>query len=421
MNEDIYIGQQSTYGGRLRSLNLSLEARRSHMYVIGKTGLGKSTFLRNMIIQDLEAGRGLAVLDPHGSLAEELLDDIPSSRSDDLVYFNPADTEKPIGFNIFTQGNNLDADIVRSTVVGSFKHLWHDSWGPRMEYVLSNTIQSILEAEPGSLLSCQRMLNDKLYRARIVSKLKDPVLINFWRQEFAGYSDRFRAEVIAPIQNKLGRLTTSPLLRNILGQVRSTINLRFMLDNRRILLANLSKGKIGEDNSSILGSLLVTAFHLSAMQRADEEESDRRDFTLYLDEFQNFGGDTFISTLSEARKFRLSLVLAHQYMNQLPVPLQHAVTGNVGTMVCFGISPEDADRLQKHFDPYNSDMLVSLDRGKACMRTTINGAYLEPFRVAIPPPPPPQHGHREMLTARSRLKYGRPREEIERKLARAFR
>ena len=414
------IGERLGYGGYRRLFGTPRTDRRHHTYIIGRTGLGKTTLLRNLIKQDIERGDGVAVLDPHGDLAEELLDDIPSSRTNDLVYFNPADIERPLGFNLFTQGGGLESHLVASTIVAAFKHLWHDSWGPRLEYILVNTIQTLIEVGEVSIVSVQQILANERYRAWITGRLQNSTLKSFWLNEFERYDPRFRTEAIAPIQNKIGRLVTSPILRNILGQVRSTFDLRFMMDNRRIFIANLSKGKIGEDNSNLLGSLLATALHLGAMQRAEQPEEERKDFYLYLDEFHNFGGDTFISTLSEARKYRLSLILSHQYLDQLSSPLRSAVTGNVGTLICFGISPEDAERLKTTLHPYTPDLLVSLGRGQVCIRTLEDGEHVQPFKAIIPPPEAPRYRRKEKLIAYSRERFGIPKDKIEEKLKRYY-
>ena len=326
--------------------------------------------------------------------------------------------ERPIGFNLFTQGRGVDNHLVASTIVSAFEHLWSESWGPRLEYILSNTIEALLEVGQVSLLSAQRLLSDAVFRARIVRRVRNPVVRGFWLSEFESWPDRQKAEALAPVQNKLGRLFTSPLLRNILGQVKSTIDVGFMMDDSRILVANLSRGRLGEDKSDLLGSLLVAAFHLAAMQRAARPEENRPDFCLYVDELQSFTSRTFTSTLSEARKYRLSLVLAHQYLDQLSNSLQSAILGNAGTLISFGVGPEDAVRLSRSFEPYQPDALVSLDRGEILVRTLEGGRHTEPFRARVLPPGAARPGRREKLKALSREKYGRARAEIEDKLYR---
>ena len=295
-----HIGIRDGWGGEY-PVSLSLSDRRQHLYLIGKTGTGKTTLLRNLIVQHLAAGHGVGLIDPHGDLAEELLDCIPPNRADDLVYFNPGDLDFPIGLNLIANVAPDDRHLVASGIVGAFKSIWRDSWGPRLEYILYNAIAALLDCPNTSLLGVNRMLTDAAYRRRVVSKVRDPFVRAFWTDEYEQYDPRFQREAIAPIQNKLGQFLLNPVVRNILGQVRAKVSIPFMMNTGRIFIANLSKGKLGADKSGLLGSLLTTQFQLAAMARVNQPEHQRRDFYLFIDEFQNFTTDAFVGILSEAR------------------------------------------------------------------------------------------------------------------------
>lgn len=344
----LHIGHREVWGGRA-SFGLSRNDRRQHVYVVGKTGTGKSTLLRNMILQDIEAGEGVGIIDPHGDLALELLDHVPPRRSRDVVYFNPADQDRPIGLDLLRAVPEERRHLVASGLVSAFKNVWSDSWGPRLEYILYACIAALASVENATLLGAQRMLTDEHYRWWVLRQVDDPMARSFWEDEFAGYDKRFLSEAVAPLQNKIGQLVMSRLIRNIVGQVASRIDLRYIMDHRRIFIANLSKGNLGEDKSNLLGSMLVTAFQLAAMGRSDVATGERTDWFLYVDEFQSFATDAFASILSEARKYRLSLTLSHQYTRQLRDPIRHAVFGNVGTMISYRVSDADARVLHREF------------------------------------------------------------------------
>ncbi len=403
--------------GRDVPFGLSRSDRRQHVYCIGQTGAGKTTLLRNLILQDIEAGRGVAVIDPHGDLAHDLLDHIPRSRTDDLVYFNPADLEHPVGFNMLERVEPDRRPLVASSVVSVFKSIWRDSWGPRLEYILYNAVAALLDCENASLLGLQRIFVDDLYRWWVVKQVKDPLVRSFWENEFARYDKRFLQEAVAPIQNKVGQLLTSSTIRNILGQVRSKIDLRFMMDDRRILIANLSKGKLGEDKANLLGAMLVSKFQLAAMSRTDTSEAQREDFHLYIDEFQNFSTDAFISILSEARKYRLCLTLSHQYMDQLREEIRDAALGNAGTIISFRIGNRDAQVLEPELG-FTARRLSNLANRQICVKLLDGGDYGEPFVGQTMPPTATRHGRRENMIRRSREKYGTPRARIEDKIHR---
>lgn len=416
-NENILIiGARNGWGGDEPFGHLPVD-RRQHVYVIGQTGAGKTTLLRNMILQDIEAERGVGVIDPHGDLAHDLLNHIPLRRADDLAYFNPADLEHPIGFNLLENVPKDSRPLVASSVVSVFKSIWRDSWGPRLEYILYNAVAALLDCDNVSLLGLQRILVDDLYRAWVVKQIKDPMVRSFWLNEFERYDPRFLQEAIAPIQNKVGQLLASSPIRNILGQVRSKIDLRFMMDDRRILIANLSKGMLGEDKANLLGAILVSKFQLAAMSRTDIAEAERQDFHLYIDEFQNFTTDAFISILSEARKYRLCLTLSHQYMDQLREETLNAVLGNAGTIIAFRLGNHDAQILERELT-FNARHLSNLANRQICVKLLRGGEYGETFMGVTYPPSAVCYGRREKLIQRSREKYGTPRARVEGKIER---
>lgn len=403
---------------RAEPFGLSQSDRRGHLYVVGKTGTGKSTLLRNLIVQDIAAGRGLALLDPHGDLAEELLNYIPPWRDRHVVYFNPADLEHPIGLNPL---ETVPADrraAVASGIVAAFRHIWGESWGPRLEYILFNTIAALLDQPTATLLGVQKMLVDDAYRAFVAARVRDPVVRRFWTQEFAAYDRRFLVEAVSPVQNKVGQLFGAPALRNILGQVRSTISLRFMMDERRILIANLSKGRLGETHAALLGALLVTEIQRAALSRADSAASARADFALYIDEFQNFVSDAVATLLSEVRKYGVSLTLANQFVGQLTPVVRQAVLGNVGSLISFRVGAEDADRLADELRPFSSESLCDLARFEACCRLSRGGEPGQPTIIKTLPPLGEASRRRNQLIDQSRRRFSRSRAQIEDKIER---
>lgn len=415
---NIVIGEREHWGQQLPFVLSHLD-RRHHLYTIGKSGAGKTTLLRNLILQDIEAGHGVAVIDPHGDLANELLDCIPRHRIEDVAYFNPADLEYPIGFNLLGFTPPDQRHLVASGIVSVFKSIWPDSWGPRLEYILYASVAAILDCENVSLLGVQRMLSDGRYRAWVVKQIKDPLVRSFWENEFGNYDKKFMQEAIAPIQNKVGQLLMSPHVRNILGQVRSRIDARFMMDNGRIFIADVSKGKLGADKSNLLGALLVTQFQLAAMSRSDVPEHERKDFFLYVDEFQSFASDSFISILSEARKYRLCLTLSHQYVDQVRPEIRDAVFGNVGSIVAFRVGHRDAKQLELAFgETYRASQLTSLGNHEVCAKLLADGQDCEPFLGKTLPPVGERHGWRETIICRSREKYARPRKIVEDRIRR---
>jgi energy-coupling factor transporter ATP-binding protein EcfA2 len=417
----IQIGTREIWGNK-QPFGLCRADRRQHTYVIGKTGSGKSTLLRNLILQDIEAGEGVGLIDPHGDLAMELLEHIPPWRTDHVVYFDPSDLEFPIGLNLLADVPADRRHLVVSGVIGAMKSVWHESWGPRLEYILSAALSALTECQNVSLLAVQRMLVDEHYRQWVLRQVSDPVVHQFWQEEFAAYDPRLRAEAISPIQNKLGALLMSSPLRNILGQVRSRIDARFIMDNRRIFIANLSKGKLGADKANLLGAILVTQFQLAALARADVPESDRIDFFLAIDEFHNFSTDSFASILSEARKYRLSMLLAHQYIEQLNDEVRDAIFGNVGSLICFRVSERNADIISREFGrTYLPSTFSSLGNYEVCAKVLAEGQHGDPFLGITLAPFGHRYGHGGKLLRRSRERYAASRAVVEDKIRRWLR
>jgi energy-coupling factor transporter ATP-binding protein EcfA2 len=409
----ISVGHRQEWGGEI-PFSIDVPDRRQHVYVIGQTGAGKSTLLRNLILQDIEAGRGVGVIDPHGDLAAEILEHVPTWRTGDVVYFDPA-TRDPLAINLFRATTGDNWHLAASGIVSAFKKIWGNSWGPRLEYVLYATLAALIQCENTSLLGVSRMLHDDKYRAWVVKQVKDPMVRSFWVNEFAAYDRGFRQVVIAPIQNKVGQLFLAPALRNVLGQVRTKINFRFMMDHRRIFVANLRKGLIGEAHSSLLGSLLVTGFELAALSRADCPADEREDFFLYADEFHHCATDSFASILSEARKYRLSLTLAHQYLGQLNEQIRDAVFGNVGTLLSFRVSEADASVLERQFGGnYSRGHFTNLENFELCARLLNK----EPFLAKSLPPLETARRRCRIVIRHSRQKYCTRKKRVEERIER---
>jgi CxxC-x17-CxxC domain-containing protein len=419
MNAGVAIFAETNFRGMRRRFGIKTDDRRRHMYLIGKTGMGKTTTMENMIISDIRAGRGVGVVDPHGDLAEKILDYIPSGRINDVIYFNPADLDYPIAFNILEAIDPKYKHLVASGMMGVFKKIWPDVWSARMEYILNNTVLALLDYPGATMLGINRMLADRNYRKKVIDKIKDPVVKAFWVDEFARYNERFATEAIAPIQNKVGQFLSASIIRNIVGQVKSTIDMREIMDNQKIFIMNLAKGRIGEDSSALLGGMLITRLQLAAMGRVDIPEEERKDFYLYVDEFQNFATLSFANILSEARKYRLNLILAHQYIEQLAEEVAAAVFGNVGTIICFRIGASDAEELAKEFSPYfTEEDLVNLTKYDIYIKLMIDGVASNPFSATGLPPVSGATGNKEKVIKVSRERYTTPRELVEEKIIR---
>lgn len=414
----VIIGTREDWGQET-PVFLSCRDRRQHLYAIGKSGTGKTTLLRNMIVQDIEAGRGVGVIDPHGDLAADILDHIPRRRVEDVTYFDPADTEHPPGFNLLAQVPADRRHLVASGVVAAFKGIFPDFFGPRMEYIFYAAVAALLDCENVSFLGLQRMLSDDRYRSWVIRQVKDPMVLAFWRHEFESHDKRTRAEIVSPILNKVGPMLMAPPVRNILGQVQNRIDCRFMMDRGRIFVANLAKGKLGADKANLIGSFLVAQFQLAAMSRADVPEDERRDFFLFVDEFGSFVSDSFSAILSEARKYRLCLTLSHQYLRQLRPGILDAVVGNVGSMVAFRIGHEDAQSLELAFcKSYPASAFTSLNNGEVYAKLLADGRDAEPFLARTFPPQGRWHARRETIIDRSRERYTRQRQVVEGRIGR---
>ncbi len=418
--QDINFFGKTNFRNKEARFGIKTDDRRRHMYLIGKTGMGKTTMMENMIIDDIYKGKGVGLIDPHGQFAEKILDFIPLERADDVIYFNPADMNNPIGFNPLEGADTSLRHLIASGMMGVFKKIWVDAWSARMEYILNNTLLALLEFPHSTLLDVMKMLTDKNFRERTVAILEDPVVKNFWVNEFGKYTDRYASEAVAAIQNKIGQFIANPLIRNIVGQPKSSVNIREIMDTNKIFIANLSHGKIGEDNSSLLGAMLITKIQQAAMSRIDTPELERNDFFLYIDEFQNFSTDSFAVILSEARKYRLSLILAHQYIEQLSDTVRPAVFGNVGTLIIFRVGAEDAAFLEKEFEPeFMATDLVNIGKHNFYIKLMIDGVSSRPFsgqNLAFLAHKEGDISHKNMIIENSQNKYGLPKEQIEKKI-----
>lgn len=410
--------------GTYRAFGIRAKDRDKHFYVIGKSGMGKSTMLENMAIQDIQNGEGMIFIDPHGSTAEKLLDFIPEDRITDTMYFAPFDTEFPIGFNILEDVGYDNRHKVVAGLMGVFERIWADAWSARMQYILQNTLFALLEYPGATIVDVNRMLVNKAFREEVVQHITDPVVESFWKEEFAGYSDRYTQDATPAIQNKIGQLVSNPLIRNILSQEKSTFDLRKMMDERKVIIINLSKGRMGEANAALLGSMLVIKIYLAALSRAEESAPKIRELPpcyFYVDEFQNVVNRAFENILSEARKYKLCLTIANQYIAQLSdgaanTEVRDAVFGNVGSTAIFRVGPMDAEFLGPLFEPtFTAEDMVGLGRGDVYLTLMIDGVGSAPFSAhTIPPIDEPPTSFREKVIAYTQRTYGRPREGIER-------
>lgn len=412
---------KTNFRNKETTFGIKTDDRRRHFYAIGKTGMGKTNLLENMAIQDIRNGHGVAFVDPHGDTAEKLISMIPSDRLDDVIYFNPADQDFPLAFNVMEKVAPEFRPLVASGLIGVFQKLWADSWGPRLEYILRNALLALLEYPGSNLLGVMRILVDKNYRKRVASKITDPVVRSFWVDEFPQWNERVLQEVISPIQNKVGQFLTSPVIRNVVGQNKSAFDLRTIMDEKKILIMNLSKGRIGEDNSALIGAMIITKIQLAAMGRVDTPEEDRKDFYLYVDEFQNFATESFANILSEARKYRLNLILANQYITQLDETVRDAIFGNAGTIVSFRVGAFDAEFLEKEFEPvFMMNDIVNLPKYNIYLKLMIDGIAGDAFSATtLPPIERLEEDSTEKIIQLSREKYASPRKEVEEKIARS--
>lgn len=419
----VYFGR-TDFRGKDQLFGIRRTDRRQHMYVIGKTGTGKSVMLQNMIVQDISNGEGLCVVDPHGELVEAIMERIPPERMKDVIYFNPADTDYHLGFNVLELPDPKYKHLVASGLMGIFTKIWANVWSARMEYIMNNAILALLETPGSTLLGITRILVDKDYRQKIIANVTDPVVKAFWIHEYEAWQDKFRNEAIAPIQNKVGQFLSTALVRNIVGQSKSTIDIFDIMNTGKIFMVNVSKGRIGEDNSSLLGAMLITKIQLSAMERVRIPEDERVDFYLYVDEFQNFATDSFAGVLSEARKYRLNLILAHQYVGQLvtdaaankSTKIRDAIFGNVGTMVVFRVGAADAEFLEPEFEPEFMIMdIVNLPNYHIYLKLMVAGVTSRPFSARTLAPFNMKDNAMDVneIIEYSRKRYARPRETVE--------
>lgn len=363
-----------------RTFGIRRNDRRAHMYIIGKTGTGKSTLLETLMRQDVEGEEGTALLDPHGDLVERLLARIPERRSADLIYFNVPDRTTPLGFNPLESVPPERRALAASGILEVFKKIWADSWGPRLEHILRNALLALFDQPEATLADVLRLLDDKTFRKTAALRVTNRQVADFWLHEYEGYPARFRAEAIAPIQNKVGAFLANPILSRILLQTKSAFDLRQVMDQGKVLLVNLAKGKIGEDAAALMGALLVSRIGLAALSRADVPESERRDFYLFLDEFPIFTTGSLATMLSELRKYRLNLVLAHQYLTQLDLQVRDAILGNVGTMITFRLGVPDAEIIEKEFYPdLSATDLISLPNYQMYLKLMVDGDVTNPF------------------------------------------
>ena len=405
---------------------IKAEDRTRHMYIIGKTGMGKSTCIENMVVQDIKNGEGFAFIDPHGKSAALLLDYIPEDRIKDVVYFAPFDSDHPISFNVMEDVGPDKRHLVANGLLSAFKKIFGaESFSDRMQYILMNCLLALLEYPDSTLLGVNRMLTDKVYRKKVVDNVKDPSVKAYWVEEFAKYTEKFAAEATPAVQNKLGQFTSNPLIRNIIGQPHSSFDLRTMMDERKILIVNLSKGQLGEGNAALLGGMIITKIYLAAMSRADLTEGELKklpNFYMYVDEFQNFANESFADILSEARKYKLALTIAHQYIKQMDEKVADAVFGNVGTQIMFRVGAPDAEELEKEYAPvFTAEDMVSLGFTQIYLKLMIDGVASHPFSaVTLGPIAAPAKSLRDEVIKSSRELYGHPREKVEKDIAEWF-
>ena len=419
-SQDVVYFGRTNFRGSNKLFGIKRVDRRQHMYVVGKTGTGKSALLHNLIVQDIANGEGLCVIDPHGELVEAIIEKIPEERIDDVIYFNPADTEYPIGFNVLEIPDPKYKHLIASGLMGIFTKIWSNVWSARMEYILNNAILALLDTPNSTLMGINRILTDKDYRQKIIENIKDPVVKSFWINEYEEWSNQFRNEAIAPILNKVGQFLSTDIVRNVVCQTKSTINIFDIMNQGKILLINASKGRIGEDNSALLGAMFITKIQMAAMERVRIPEDERLDFYLYVDEFQNFVTESFAGILSEARKYRLNLILAHQYVGQLitdvSTKVRDAIFGNVGTMIVFRIGAQDAQFLEKEFAPeFSPEDMVNLPNYHIYLKMVIDGVSYRPFSATTLPPFRISSSAvvSEKIIENSRKKYAKPKYLVE--------
>ena len=383
----LYLGK-STYRGLSKPVYMSLDDRRRHMYIIGKTGTGKSEFLKDMIMQDIRSGQGLAVIDPHGDLIEDVLPMIPPQRAEEVILFDPSDTQRPMGFNMLEAATEEQKHYVVSSIIGLMYKLFdpHQTGiiGPRFEHAIRNAMLTVMSEKGNTFIEVVRVLTDAAFVQELLPKVSDPIVRRYWTDQIAQTSDFHKSEVLDYIVSKFGRFVTNKMIRNIIGQSDSAFNFRKVMDERKILLINLSKGRIGEENSSFLGLVLVPKILVAAMSRQDIPKEQRQDFFLYVDEFQNFATPDFAQILSEARKYKLNLIVANQFIGQMEEEVKNAIFGNVGSVVSFRVGVTDANYLQHEFQPtFNEADLINIERFNTYIKTIVGGEPVPPFSMDL--------------------------------------
>ncbi|MCB9503075.1 MAG: type IV secretion system DNA-binding domain-containing protein [Deferribacteres bacterium] len=407
-SQDITILGETTFRNDHKIFGIKQADRRYHMHILGKTGMGKTTLLENMLISDIEYGRGCALIDPHGDLAESLLDRIPKRRTNDVIYFNPADTQHPIAMNILEKVPSDQRALLAVSVLSIFKKLYSEFWGSRMEYVFRNALLTATQLERANLRTVVDLLTNLNFREAIIPKLTDRALIKFWQKEFATFDKRQRTEVIFPIINKVGQFLTNPFISPIIDTYKNKVDFRRVIDQNQILIANLSKGKISEDAMMLLGAILITKIQLAALSRSDIPEKDRTDFHLYIDECQNFLSENFANLFAEMRKYRLNLVLANQHFGQLETSIQQSILGNIGSLLCFRLGVFDAELMQKEFYPYvNSKNLIELPKYHIFLKLMIDGVASRVFSAKTLRLDDKLHLQKNKITKVSQARYSR--------------
>ncbi|MSR68280.1 hypothetical protein EXS66_00660 [Candidatus Saccharibacteria bacterium] len=417
--EDLSLFGSTTFRQGNHKFGIKRIDRERHLYIIGKSGVGKSFMLNLLALSDIHQNEGFAIVDPHGDLAQDIMHYIPQHRIKDVIYINPDDADFPVGFNPMEYSDVNRRNNIASEIVGVLKKMFGDSWGPRLEHILRFTLLALLETPDTTMLGITRMLTDKNYRKIIVSNISDPVVKAFWVTEFASWNDKFAAEAVQPVLNKVGAFTAVPIVRNIIGQPKSSFSMRKAMDEGKIIIVNLSRGLIGEDNAAILGSLIITKIQLDAMSRSDIKDiNDRRPFYLYVDEFQNFATESFAVILSEARKYGLRLTVANQYVSQMPDEVRDAVFGNVGSLITFRIGADDAQYLSKYFEPaFEPVDLVNLDKRNIYVSMSIDGQTSIPFSAQSLNMPAPEHDNTTEIIEHSRKHYSSSRSDVEKIIA----
>jgi hypothetical protein len=403
-------GRQDLFGIRQRD-------RFGHIYAIGKTGVGKSTLLLNMAINDIEKGRGICLVDPHGDIAQTILNYVPHGRIEDVIYFNPQDFDHPIAFNPLAADHKGADHLIVSGLVSAFKKVWFDSWGPRLEYILRFSLLSLLSYPNATLLHIQPLLTDMVFRNRVLDHNSNPHIIDFWKNEFEKYPPALKAEAIAPILNKTGAFINSIPLRNIVGQPMSSFSLDEVVNTKKIFIANLAKGQLGEDMASLLGSMLITGIQTAIMRRSALFEEERVPFFLYIDEMHSFVSLSFADMLSEVRKYKLGLFLTHQYIDQVDERIRKAIFGNIGTLITFRVGATDAAFLEKEFNPiFNGDDLINLPRYSMYIKLMIDGTTSKPFSAKTLSTKPFEYPYKKQIIIHSQEQYGKRKEIVEKEI-----